>query len=196
MEAAEKVTMARPKSDDRRSAILAAATRVIAADGLGAATAAIARQAGISNGSLFTYFETKAELLNALYVDLKAENAAVAVERLPEGSDVRDRLLHMWSHWLHWAVSNPEKRGRSRTWPFPTTSPPRVAGPPIRPMPALPNCLSAAGNMVRCRDIPLGFVVALMSAMAEATIDFTLQNPKNADRHCLAAFEAVWRMLG
>ena len=56
--------MARPKSDDKRDAILAAATRVIAAQGLSAPTAAIAKEAGVSNGSLFTYFETKADLLS------------------------------------------------------------------------------------------------------------------------------------
>jgi hypothetical protein len=56
--------MARSKSDDRRSAIMSAAIRVIASQGLGAATATIAKEAGVSNGSLFTYFETKADLLN------------------------------------------------------------------------------------------------------------------------------------
>ena len=36
-----------------------ATVRVIASQGLGAPTAMIAKQAGVSNGSLFTYFETK-----------------------------------------------------------------------------------------------------------------------------------------
>ena len=49
--------MARPKSDDKRDALVAAAARVIAAQGLSAPTAVIAKEAGVSNGSLFTYFE-------------------------------------------------------------------------------------------------------------------------------------------
>ncbi|RYD40674.1 MAG: TetR/AcrR family transcriptional regulator, partial [Verrucomicrobiaceae bacterium] len=52
--------MARPKSNDKRAAIMDAAVRVIVAQGLSAPTATIAKEAGISNGSLFTYFETKA----------------------------------------------------------------------------------------------------------------------------------------
>ena len=64
--------MARPKSEDKRDALMAAATRVIAAQGLSAPTAVIAREAGVSNGSLFTYFETKADLFNQLYLELKA----------------------------------------------------------------------------------------------------------------------------
>ncbi len=104
--------MARPRSDERRSAIMAAAVRIIAAQGLSAATAAIAKEAGVSNGSLFTYFETKAQLLNQLYVELKTEMAVVALECLPSDSDVRGQLLHAAAkrRWLSWAVACPEKR--------------------------------------------------------------------------------------
>ena len=63
---------------------MSAAIRVIASQGLGAPTATIAKEAGISNGSLFTYFETKADLLNHLYVELKTEMAAAATRRTPD----------------------------------------------------------------------------------------------------------------
>lgn len=42
---------AKPRSDDKRRAIMAVAIREIAAHGLGAPTAAIAKDAGVSNGS-------------------------------------------------------------------------------------------------------------------------------------------------
>ena len=42
---------------------MAVATRVIVTNGLSAPTAMIAQEAGVSNGSLFTYFETKADML-------------------------------------------------------------------------------------------------------------------------------------
>ena len=38
---------------------MAAAIRVISGQGLSAPTVTIAKEAGVSNGSLFTYFETK-----------------------------------------------------------------------------------------------------------------------------------------
>jgi AcrR family transcriptional regulator len=102
--------VARPRSDDKRNAILSAAIRVIASQGLSAATATIAEEAGVSNGSLFTYFETKADLLNQLYLELKAEMAAAALDGLPTKSGIRKQVLHMWAHSLSWAISNPEKR--------------------------------------------------------------------------------------
>ena len=102
--------MARPRSEDKRNAILEAATRVIGAHGLSAPTALIAKEAGVSNGSLFAYFETKADLLNRLYVELKAEMAAGALDGLPTESDIRTQMFHVWSHLLRWATSSPDKR--------------------------------------------------------------------------------------
>src|ERR1700683_5324339 len=102
--------MPRPRSDDKRAAITSAATRVIAAQGLGAATATIAREAGVSNGSLFTYFDTKADLLNQLYLELKTEMGAAALGGLPADGDVRAQLLSMCSGWLRWATACPARR--------------------------------------------------------------------------------------
>jgi AcrR family transcriptional regulator len=89
---------------------MAAATHVIANHGLAAPTALVAKEAGVSNGSLFTYFETKADLLNQLYVELKTEMAAAALDGVLIDQRVRDQMASMWRGWLGWASSNPEKR--------------------------------------------------------------------------------------
>jgi AcrR family transcriptional regulator len=104
------VSMARPKSKDKRNAIMEATTRVIVSQGLSAPTALIAKEAGISNGSLFTYFETKADLFNQLYLELKTEMTAAAMKDPPENGDLREQVFHAWSNWIDWAVSNPHKR--------------------------------------------------------------------------------------
>ena len=96
--------MARPRSDDKRNAIIAAAIRVIAAEGPGVATATIAKEGGVSNGSLFTYFETKADLFNQLYLELKAEMAAVALDAMPIDDDARAKMRHVWMRWVRWAT--------------------------------------------------------------------------------------------
>ena len=102
--------MSRPKSDEKRSAILEAATRIIVTQGLSAPTAGIAKEAGVANGSLFTYFETKTDLFNQLYLELKAEMAAAALKDLRAGAEPREQLFHIWQRWMTWAVSCPEKR--------------------------------------------------------------------------------------
>ena len=187
--------MARPRSDDRRNAIMAAAIRVIASQGLGAATATIAKEARVSNGSLFTYFGTKADLLNQLYVEIKTEMAAVALDGLPTESDIRERAFHMWSHWLRWATSCPEKRrtlahllvSDDITSESHQTAHDAFAG--IRKL------LEQSRKNGPMRDAPLEFVAAMMSALADATIDFMIHDPANTDKHCVAAFDAFWRMI-
>lgn len=67
--------MARPKSEDKKQALLEAATAAFAQSGIAASTALIARNAGVAEGTLFRYFATKDDLLNALYLHLKQDLA-------------------------------------------------------------------------------------------------------------------------
>jgi|HubBroStandDraft_2_1064218.scaffolds.fasta_scaffold405978_2 AcrR family transcriptional regulator len=187
--------MARPRSEDKQNAILEAATRVIGTHGLSAPTAMIAKEAGVSNGSLFAYFETKADLLNRLYVVLKAEMAAGALEGLPTESDIRIQMFHMWSHLLRWATSCPEKR---RTLAHlsvsdDVTSESRQNG--IAEIAGVIQLLERARENGPMRDAPLDFVAALMIALVDATIDHMIRDPANADKHCEAAFDGFWRMI-
>jgi len=174
---------------------MSAAIRVIASQGLGAATATIAKEAGISNGSLFTYFETKADLLNRLYVELKAEMAAVGLDGLPTESDIRTQMLHMWTHWLHWATSCPEKRRTLAQLDVSDAITLESHQAASHALAGIAKLLERSRENGPMREAPLGFVVALMSALADATIDFMIHDPTNADKHCRAAFDAFWRMV-
>ena len=102
--------MARPRSDEKRTAILEAATRTIVTQGLSAPTAGIAKEAGVANGSLFTYFDTKTELFNQLYLELKSEMAAAALKGMHARTEVREQFFHVWKNWTNWAVTAGDKR--------------------------------------------------------------------------------------
>ena len=102
--------MAKPKSEEKRSAIMAAAARVIASQGLGAPTAVIAQEAGVANGTLFTYFQTKTDLLNELYLELKSEMVAAALAGLSAKADLRKQAFHIWKGSMGWGVKSPDKR--------------------------------------------------------------------------------------
>jgi AcrR family transcriptional regulator len=174
---------------------MSAATHVIASEGLSAATAAIAKEAGVSNGSLFTYFGTKADLLNQLYLELKSEMAAAALSGLPAESSVREQMLHVWSHWLRWATSCPEKRRTLAHLSVSDDITPETQKMARRAMVGIAALLERSRENGPLRNAPLVFVSALMSAMADTTMDFMIGDPPNADRHCMTAFEAMWRML-
>ena len=187
--------MARPKSEDKRDAILAAAIRVIATQGLSAPTALIAKEAGVASGSLFNYFPTKADLLNALYLELKAEMAFVALDGLPPGDDVRQQVLHMWSHWLHWAASYPERRKTLTHLDLSADISAASHQTASQALAGIAKLLERSRENGPMRNVPLAFVMALVHATADATIDFMIRDPGNAVTHCAAGFDAVWRMI-
>jgi AcrR family transcriptional regulator len=187
--------VARPRSDQRRNAILSAATRVVAAQGLGASTAAIAKEAGVSNGSLFLYFETKSALVNELYVLLKSETRAAAMDGLPADAEPREQLLHMWTGWLRWATRDPDRRralARLEVADEVTEESRRSVHEGQGEMAAVLERCRAQGPMA---DEPLDFVLLLAGAISDATIDAVIREPEVAAARSDAAFEAVCRLL-
>jgi len=188
--------VARPRSDDKRNAIMSAAIRIIAAQGLGAPTATIAREACVSNGSLFTYFETKADLLNQLYVELKTEMAAAAMDGVPKDGSIREQTLHMWSHWLHWSASSPEKRRTLAHLGVSDDISAESRQITHQAMAGIATLVERSRQAGAMRDAPLALVLSLMSAMADTTVDFMIKDPDNAERYCATALDAAWRLLG
>jgi AcrR family transcriptional regulator len=187
--------MPRPRSDDKRNRILDAATRVIVTQGLSAPTMGIAKEAGIANGSLFTYFETKSELFNQLYLELKQQMASVAMKNFPVEVELREQFFHIWRNWGNWAVRFPEKRKALAQLSVSDeiTHETRAAGHKIMTtVGELLERIRAAGPM---RKVPISFVAALMNSVADATMDQMIQDPGHAKTHCKNGAEALWRML-
>lgn len=187
--------MPRSKSDDKRSAILAAAIRVIAAQGLSVPTAVIAKEAGVANGSLFNYFETKAELFNQLYLELKREVVAASLDGLPTGANAKRQAFHLWSRWSNWGASSPAKRKALAQLVLSEEITPAsraAAQQASAAIAALLKTISAGGPL---RDQPLPFIFAVVEALAGTTMDFMIQEPARADQHCKAGFTALWRAI-
>ena len=187
--------MPRPRSDEKRIALLEAATRIIVAQGLSAPTAGIAKEAGVPNGSFFTYFETKTELFNQLYRELKGEMAATALKGLVATAEPRERFFRVWQNWTNWAVACPDKRQALAQLSVSSeiTAESRAFGHKVMAdLAELADRSRADGPM---RKAPLGFVLAIMNAVAESTMDYMTQDAHNAKKHCKEGFDALWRMV-
>jgi AcrR family transcriptional regulator len=187
--------MPRPRSGEKRNAILEAATRVIVAEGLSAPTMGIAKEAGIANGSLFTYFETKTELFNQLYLEIKTAMATAAMKDMPEGAELREQFLHAWRNWTNWAVSFPEKRRALAQLSVSDEITPETRAAAHKTMARMGELLERSRAQGPMSKAPMSFVVLLMSSVAEATMDFMTQDPKNAKKHCKTGFDALWRIV-
>src|SRR6202789_1833119 len=159
--------MAKPKSEDKRNSILSAAIQVFAERGLGAPTAAVTSAAGIAEGSLFTYFKTKDELINALYRELKLELADAMMSSFPRKQSVRHRLEHVWNGYVQWGVANPDQQKvlkQIQVWGG-LTEESRQAG--SAPFTEIQRMAEDAMALKIYKDIPQTLIGAALSSLAE-----------------------------
>ena len=187
--------MARPLSDDRRNAIIIAAIALIAERGLGTSTADIAKHAGISNGSVFTYFETKTELFNVIYSELKEELIGTVLAAIPSDQDEKSQLRCFWLARTQWGAANPAKRKVSAQLHVSDTitdASRRAATVSAAPILNLIDQVARRGTL---RAAPRSYVVELVEGMAGATMDFMIANPAIAEDVSQAGFDALWQML-
>ncbi|WP_421247747.1 TetR/AcrR family transcriptional regulator [Aeromonas jandaei] len=94
---------------DKRRQILDAALTLCAEDGLqGAATARIAKAAGVANGTLFHHFPSKEALILQLYQDVKTRMGLAICEADPELA-LREQIHHYWQQAMSWMLAHPNE---------------------------------------------------------------------------------------
>ena len=187
--------MARSRNPTHRLELLAAATRVFGEQGLGASTASIAKDAGVSTGTLFVYFETKSALVNELYVELKSEMARVATGAMPVEAAAREQLRHMWDQWIAWSSSRPEKRRALAHLSVAEDLTDDSRAATRRAYADIAARVSTIVDAGPLRDAPPGFALTLMSSITDATIDDLMRHPDGAGTRSTLAFDAMWRAL-
>jgi AcrR family transcriptional regulator len=185
--------MARPLSEEKRSALLKAAADAIAADGLGVSTSRIAKEAGVATGTLFLYFPTKDELLNHLYASIKKEIAEAMLEKYPRKASVSARMRSIWMAYLKWGMANPSKRQAMSQLSVSHRITKEVRDESIRLLREveilLRECLGPRSSMT------VAFAVGIMTAVTEVTIGFMTSDTKKASKYAEAGFMALMNAL-
>jgi AcrR family transcriptional regulator len=187
--------MARPLSDDKRSAILEAATGVVAALGVAAPTAGIAKGAGVAEGTLFTYFATKDVLLNQLYLRIKAGLRDAMMADYPSGKNLSHRCRHVWDRYIRWGSAHPLERKAARQLAVSdriTDENRKVVAGMFGEFDALMRECAASGPL---KDQPTAFASSILSAIADTTMEFIAREPKRARQYTSAGFEAFWKAV-
>jgi AcrR family transcriptional regulator len=186
--------LARPKSEDKRNAILEAATRVFAERGLTAApTSEISKQAGVADGTLFTYFKTKDDLINALYRETKLELADAMMSGFPRKKSVRTRLRHVWDNYVNWGVANPKQRKVLAQLQVSGMLSKESVEAGSAPFVEMQNMIRDAIEQHILRgDLPIELISKMLGASAEATMDLIVSKPVMANEYRSGGFEIYW----
>jgi AcrR family transcriptional regulator len=186
--------VARPKSVDKRNAILDAATRLFAERGLTAApTSEISKQAGVAEGTLFTYFKTKDDLINALYREIKLDLGDAMMSDFPRKRNVGTRLRHIWDRYVNWGIANPKQRRVLAQLTVSEVLTKESKDAASAPFGEFHNMIrDAIDQHVFRNDLPVELISRSLVALGEATIDLTVSKPSKAKQYRDSGFQMFW----
>ncbi len=184
--------MARLKSKEKRKALLVAATQAFANKGLSASTASITEVAGLADGTLFIYFKDKDELINSLYEEIKLELAEAMLRDYPRKASVRVRTQHVWNKYVDWGLEKPQQLAvvhKIKVWEGLQPEVREVTTARFAELHLLTETAISQGIF---QDIPNDFIIAMLSAQAEITMQFMRQHPRKSKLYKDKGFEIFW----
>lgn len=95
---------------DRAAAVRQAMRTLVARHGLhGASMSAIAKEAGVAQGTAYAHYESKEQLLMAAYLELKREMGAAACADLDPAVEPHDRFIQVWLGVYRFLAQEPER---------------------------------------------------------------------------------------
>jgi AcrR family transcriptional regulator len=184
--------MARPLSDEKRNALLTAATSAVASAGVAASTIAIAKNAGVSEGTLFVYFPTKEDLLNQLYLELKSDLAGFLAADFPSQASIKQQIEHLWNRFVDWGASKPDKRRALRQLSVSEriTEASHKAGEAM-----FDDLQSIVVNGLKAgvlREQPISFLGGVIQALADMVLEMASKESDKLEEYKLLGWNACW----
>jgi len=95
---------------DKREQILSSALTLFVEFGFhGTPTSKIAKEAGVSNGTLFHYFATKEDLIKELYITIKNDLNQFLFSKITPEDGIEVIIKKVFIYFIYWALENREK---------------------------------------------------------------------------------------
>jgi len=101
--------MPEPGSDKEEAILSTALTLFVERGFFGTPTSLISKEAGVATGTLFFYFKSKEELIDTLYLRVKAEAAEAMCRGLENENNAKNKLNRLGRNAVAWGISQPAK---------------------------------------------------------------------------------------
>lgn len=183
---------------DKRSQILDAALTLCAEEGTaGAATARIAKAAGVATGTLFHHFASKELLIQALYEEVK-QRLASALPAPDEQVTLCDAARHYWDTTLDWLLAHPRELrfllGFFHSPALPLALRTRIIG---ETLPFLPRLLDEGVRQGCLTDCPQPLLLEVCQGQLLSCAALFVAEPERAsdDQWRSAAFTLFWHTI-
>ncbi|RYD43866.1 MAG: TetR/AcrR family transcriptional regulator [Verrucomicrobiaceae bacterium] len=184
--------MARPLSEEKRIALLTAATAAVASSGISASTYRIAKDAGVAEGTLFRYFPTKDALYERLYLDLKEDLVTYLVDGLPDEAGSERKFRHLWDRFVEWGLRAPEKQKALRqleAFHAISDTDPRLDNAMAR---SLQEVVQQGFKSGVLKKQPVMFLWGLIQGIAGVVFENASRDSKEVERCKTLGWEALW----
>lgn len=186
--------MAREKVQDKYKAIMEAAVAVFAARGFwNTPTSLISKTAGVADGTLFTYFKTKDDLINQVYLDIKKELAEELLGGLSAYATVQDKMRHIWNRYIEWGVRYPDKFSVLRQIGESFELDEKVQAQGNEPFVIIEQMAAESIEKGEFRDYPVDYLGALVDSQAVMTIRFITMNQGDQTDYQKIGFDILWQ---
>ena len=166
-----------------------------ALSGIAASTLKIAKYAGVAEGTLFVYFPTKDDLLNQLYLELKADLVGFLAADYPANASIQAQIQHLWNRFIYWGLTSPDKRKALRQLSVSEkiTEASQNAGQ------AMFSHLQMVGESgVKTgilREQPIFFLGGVIQALADMVLEMASRDAAKGGQYKRLGWEALWSAI-
>lgn len=182
---------------DKREQILASALTLFVEFGFhGTPTSKIAKEAGVSNGTLFHYFATKEELIRELYISIKNELNQFLFSKIVPEDGIETIVKKVFIYFIYWALDNREKNHYLQQVlfsPHISQIPESVLGEQSQKHIQL---IEEAKATKIIKDLPTDLIYTLANSHLMGIYNYVVNVPPDQQKPIIeSGFEMLWDML-
>ena len=179
---------------DKKAIILETALKLFVTEGVTVPTARIAKDAGVANGTLFNYFPSKQDLMDAIYLDIKSD-FNVIFETVKSAGSLENSLSVLWKEYVSWAIANPNKhKGKLLLKTALCISTPTATQTDAN-LKWLNDVLEKGIKDKEIIDIDMAYFMEILGGMGDASFKYAVANElkgKELETHINKGFQILW----
>lgn len=187
----------RDEVKDKRSAVLNATLELISEHGFhGTSMAQISKRSKVSIGTIYHYFTSKEDLINALYIDIKKRLSQYVLQGYSKDMPVRKAFKHIFRRIIRYSVENPQQLSFAEQYensPL-ITSATREEG--MRLNEPINELFKRAHEQELLKDLPFETLGVLINSAVIGLAKFYISGSFSLEEESLeAALDAIWDMI-
>ncbi|RIY31610.1 hypothetical protein CJP74_06880 [Psittacicella melopsittaci] len=192
--------MARPLCAEKRKAILLSAIHLFYNDGFNAPTSKIAREAKVSEGTIFTYFKNKQELMESVYLFLKDDlHDRICSPKVKNEDCVIENFKARFEAYVDYGIKFPERNILISRFILSKQIPRELIDQIKKSFDELVSFLDKIRSLGPLKDAPLDLALNIFANIGNNVIHFCIvndvQDPELIARYTDMHFHSAWLAL-